>query len=251
MKSFKKHLFLFPYFIIMKTKRNFLIGSVILAVALMTLVLGMSMKTSASFFEKNIQVRKSADAESVAGCMRSCEDMLAGWLEMNPDSKNYTRQQEKIAAKAEQCLAMNELAGFPVAEQEILAICGQQSSCVEANDCVFRNDLSEEEIAALPACTSVPPCDDDPLVDPNIFGIDEDGNLCDAKKQCDGTRPECVEIPPDISIDDGVCTDISFINELNLSPCCTTETPRGIDCGADEEWVVGVAAFPVCFIPNS
>ncbi len=87
----------------------------------------------ASFgFEKNANHRKSADRESVAGCIQSCEDMLAGWLEMNPDSKNYTRQGEKIEAKAEQCLAMNELAGFPYSEDEILASCGLSAPhCVE------------------------------------------------------------------------------------------------------------------------
>jgi len=140
-------------------------------------------------FEKNIKHRGSADAESVLGCMASCEEMAAGWLEMNPDSKNYTRQQAKIEAKAEQCLAMNTLAGSPVAEEDILTSCGL------------------------------------------------------------GSR--CVEIPPDISIDFGACGDVSLIAEMNLPQCCTEETPRGIDCGADAEWVVGVAAFPVCFIPNS
>ena len=203
-------------------------------------------------FEKNVEHRKSADTESVLGCMESCEDMLAGWLEMNPDSKNYARQQEKIAAKAEQCLAMNELAGFPIAEQEILASCGQDShsSCVEPVDCVFRNDLSEEELAALPACTNIPPCDADPF-DQNIFGIDGQGNLCAPEKHCDGSTPECLEIPPEISIDEGACLEISAIDELGIPQCCTTETPRGIDCGVDQEWVVGITIFPVCYIQGS
>jgi len=222
----------------------------VLTSAFVLLVFGASVVANSFGFEKNVGHRKSADTESVLGCMVSCQEMLAGWLEMNPDSKNYARQQEKIAAKAEQCLAMNELAGFPVAEQEILDSCGQQSSCVEPVDCVFRNDLSEEEIAALPACINVPPCDADPF-DPNIFGIDGQGNLCDPEKQCDGSTPECHEIPPEISINEGACLDISAIDEIGIPQCCTTETPRGIDCGVDQEWVVGVAAFPVCYILGS
>lgn len=142
-------------------------------------------------FEKNADHRKSADSESVAGCVLSCEDMLAGLHEMNPDSKNYTRQQDKIAAKAEQCLAMNELADFPYNEEEILASCG---------------------LAA----------------------------------------PRCVEIPPDGSVHSGACKNISFIEEANLPQCCSLEGGiHGVDCGADAEWVVGVAAFPVCYVPNS
>ena len=140
-------------------------------------------------FEKNIEVRKGADADSVAGCMQSCENMLAGWLEMNPNSPNYTRQGEKIEAKAQQCLGMNELAGFPFSEEEILASCGLGPSCVEVD-------------------------------------------------------------PREISF--GACTDISSIEGLGLSQCCGIEGPQGgINCGAEEEWVVGVAAFPVCYIPGS
>jgi len=146
--------------------------------------------SGASFgFEKNTSERKSADVESVEGCMQSCEEMLAGWLEINPKSKNYARQREKIEAKAEQCLAMNTLAGFPFNEEDILHRCGLE--------------------------------------------------------------PQCKELPPDIPVDSGACTDISLIGEMNLPQCCTTETPRGIDCGIDAEWVVGVAAFPVCYISNS
>ncbi len=82
-------------------------------------------------FEKNADVRKGADQESVAGCMLSCQEMLEGWLVMNADSPNYTRQQEKIQAKAEQCLAMNELAGSPFTEEEILHRCGLEPKCAE------------------------------------------------------------------------------------------------------------------------
>jgi len=142
-------------------------------------------------FDNNIQHRKSADAESVAGCMQSCEDMVAGWLEMNPDSKNYIRQQEKIEAKSQQCLAMNELAGFPFSQEEILASCG---------------------LAA----------------------------------------PHCVEVSSE-QIHSGACGDISLIGELNLPQCCSLEgQPSGdLLCGTEGEWIVGVAAFPVCYIPGS
>lgn len=123
--------------------------------------------------------------------MRSCEDMLAGWLEMNPGSKNYTRQKEKIEAKAQQCLSMNELAGFPFSEEEILASCGL-------------------------------------------------------------SVPRCVELSPDTSLDSGACADISFIKEASLPPCCSVEGGiHVVDCGADAEWVVGIAAFPTCYIPGS
>lgn len=141
-------------------------------------------------FEKNASHRKSADAEGVAGCMQSCQDMRAGWLEMNPDSKNYTSQKEKIEAKAEQCLAMNTLAGSPVSEAEIFASCG---------------------------------------IEPQ----------------------RCVEVTTDISPISGACGDISWIKETGLPQCCVDRAPGGLDCGVDAEWVVGVAAFPSCYIPNS
>lgn len=142
-------------------------------------------------FEKNIDVRKSADAESVAGCMLSCQDMLAGWLEMNPNSPNHTRQGEKIKAKAQQCLAMNTLAGFPFTETEILASCG---------------------LAAL----------------------------------------HCVEVTAE-QIHLGTCGDLSLIGELNLPQCCSLEGGLSGDvlCGAEGEWVVGVAAVPTCYIKGS
>ena len=149
---------------------------------------GTSAAANSFGFEKNINHRKSADTESVLGCMASCHEMFAGWLEMNPDSPNYTRQGEKIEAKAQQCLSMNELAGFPFSEEEILANCG--------------------------------------------------------------IAPRCVEVTPE-QIHFGACTDTSLIGELNLPQCCTSEGPGGIDCGADAEWVVGVAAVPTCYIPGS
>lgn len=167
-------------------KKNFLPISILI----LGIMIAFGVAAQGFGFEKNIQHRQSADAESVAGCMQSCEDMLSGWLEMNPDSKNYTRQQEKIIAKAEQCLAMNELAGSPYSEEKILASCGLSA-------------------------------------------------------------PRCVEISPrDISL--GSCTDTSWIGETNLPQCCGIEGPQGgIDCGAEAEWVVGVAAFPTCYIPGS
>ena len=149
--------------------------------------------SAASFgFEKNASHRKSADAEGVAGCMQSCQDMLAGWQEMNPNSPNYIRQKEKIAAKAEQCLAMNELAGSPYSEEKILASCGLE-------------------------------------------------------------EPRCVEIPDGpLAPISGACTDTSAIKELGLPQCCSVEGGiHGEYCGADAEWVVGVAAYPVCYVLNS
>lgn len=172
-------------------KKNFL-PVTILVLGIMVafgVVLGQGVIAQGFGFEKNIDVRKSADAESVAGCMLSCQDMLAGWFEMNPDSPNYTRQGEKIEAKAQQCLAMNTLAGSPFSEEEILASCGL-------------------------------------------------------------TAPHCVEVSPE-EIHFGACADISLIGELNLPQCCTQEGPGGIDCGADAEWVVGVAAVPTCYISGS
>jgi len=138
-------------------------------------------------FEKNIEHRKSADTESVLGCMASCQEMFAGWSEMDLGSKNYARQQEKIAAKMRQCSAMNKMAGSPVNEEEIFLSCSS----------------------------------------------------------------ECHIITPEILIDDGVCSDISLIDKIGIPQCCTTEIQRRTDCGVDQEWVIGVAAFPVCYIPGS
>lgn len=166
-----------------------LISIVLIGAGLVYFAQNSSVSEASFGFEKNIDVRKSADAESVAGCMQSCEDMLAGWLQMNPNSPNYTRQKDKIEAKAEQCLGMNELAGLPFSEEEILASCGLES----------------------PRCVAV-----------------DEGTLLH-----------------------GVCTDPSAIEALGLPQCCTVTAPGGVNCGADAEWVVGVAAFPVCYIPGS
>ncbi|TSC77668.1 MAG: hypothetical protein G01um101424_291 [Parcubacteria group bacterium Gr01-1014_24] len=176
----------------MNMPKNFLPISIVVAGIILALgvLFGQGVLAQGFGFDKNIQHRKSADAESVAGCMLSCSDMLAGWLEMNPDSKNYIRQQEKIAAKSQQCLMMNELAGFPLSPEEILASCGIAPSCIK---------VSKEEVHS------------------------------------------------------GACGDISFIQETNLPQCCSLEGgPSGdLLCGAEGEWVVGVAAFPVCYIPGS
>ena len=67
---------------------------------------------------------------------------------------------------------------------------------------------------------------------------------------CGEEAPECVEVSPE-EIHFGACTDLSLISELNIPQCCTLEGPGGIDCGADQEWVVGIAAFPTCYISNS
>ena len=162
-------------------------------VAALVYIAQMSVAGASFGFEKNAQHRKSADAEGVAGCMLSCQDMLAGWLEMNPDSKNYTRQQEKIAAKSEQCLAMNEFAGSPFSEEEILISCGLTPS-----------------------------------------------------------EPSCKEVSAE-DIHSGSCADVSWIKEANLPQCCALEGGPSGDflCGAEGEWVVGVAAFPVCYVSNS
>ena len=171
-------------------KKNFLSFTILVLgiVLALEVVLGQGAVAQGFGFEKNIDARKSADAESVEGCMLSCSDMLAGWLEMNPDSKNYTRQQKKIEAKAQQCLGMNELAGSPFTEEEILSSCG--------------------------------------------------------------IAPRCVEVTPE-QVHSGACGSISLIGELNLPQCCTLEGPGGLDCGADAEWVVGIAASPTCYIPGS
>ena len=62
---------------------------------------------------------------------------------------------------------------------------------------------------------------------------------------------ECIEVDPrEISF--GACTDISLIDELNIPQCCGFEGPQGgIDCRADQGWVVGITAFPTCYISNS
>lgn len=167
-------------------KRNFLPISIVI----LGIMVAFGVAAQGFGFEKNIEHRKSADAESVTGCMLSCQDMLAGWLKMNPNSKNYTRQGEKIEAKAQQCLAMNTLADYPFGEEEILASCGLAPSCVA----VSAGDVHS-----------------------------------------------------------GACKDLSWVNETNLPQCCSLEgMPSGDQlCGADAEWVVGVAALPTCYIPSS
>ena len=69
---------------------------------------------------------------------------------------------------------------------------------------------------------------------------------------CGGEAPQCVEVTLE-KIHFGSCADISFIKEANLPQCCSLEgQPSGdLICGAGGEWVVGVAAFPTCYIPGS
>ena|SRR3989344_8041425 len=67
---------------------------------------------------------------------------------------------------------------------------------------------------------------------------------------CEEPVPQCVEVS-EREVSSGACADLSLIGELNIPQCCTLEGPGGIDCGAEQEWVVGVAAFPVCYIPGS
>ena len=67
---------------------------------------------------------------------------------------------------------------------------------------------------------------------------------------CGEEAPECVDVSSE-EIHFGACTNISLIGELNIPQCCALEGPGGIDCGADQEWVVGIAAFPTCYISNS
>ena len=69
---------------------------------------------------------------------------------------------------------------------------------------------------------------------------------------CEEPVPHCVEVTQE-EIHSGACTDLSFIQETNLPQCCSLEgQPSGdLICGADQEWVVGVAAFPTCYIPGS
>lgn len=209
-------------------------------------------------FKKNIEHRKSADTESVLGCMASCQEMLAGWSEMNPDSKNYVRQQEKIAAKAEQCLGMNELAGFPFSEEEILASCGQDQ-CLTDVDCDDGNSCTVNHCVLGPSRFG----QGNTCVTGNIVGfppgtpvecsINGATGVC-ADGQCTTVEPppSCIEVSQE-EVHSGACKDLSFIETENLPQCCSLEgQPSGdLLCGAQEEWVVGAAAFPVCYIPGS
>ncbi len=68
---------------------------------------------------------------------------------------------------------------------------------------------------------------------------------------CGEEVPQCVEVDPR-TLFQGACTDVSFIEEANLPQCCGFEGPQGgIDCGANQEWVVGITAFSTCYIPSS
>ncbi len=69
---------------------------------------------------------------------------------------------------------------------------------------------------------------------------------------CGEEEPRCVEVSQE-EIHSGACADLSFIQEANLPQCCFLEgQPSGdLLCGVEGEWVVGVAAFPVCYIPGS
>lgn len=117
------------------TPLSIIVTGMIIAIGILFVQGSSAFAVADSFgFEKNILHRKSADTESVLGCMTSCQEMFAGWQEMSSDSPNYTRQEEKIEAKAQQCLGMNDLAGSPFTEAEILESCGLEPAgpeCVE------------------------------------------------------------------------------------------------------------------------
>ncbi|MBU2503541.1 MAG: hypothetical protein KJ879_00605 [Nanoarchaeota archaeon] len=68
---------------------------------------------------------------------------------------------------------------------------------------------------------------------------------------CEEEAPQCVKVDPR-NLFQGACTDLSLISELHIPQCCGFEGPQGgINCGADQEWVVGISAFPTCYISNS
>ncbi|OGI61134.1 hypothetical protein A2645_01615 [Candidatus Nomurabacteria bacterium RIFCSPHIGHO2_01_FULL_39_9] len=102
---------------------------------------------SKGFFEKNIANRKSADLDSVLGCMDSCRGMLDGLNGMNPEreSRNYLKQVAKLKDKSEQCLAMNDLAGNPIPQNDILSACGQP---VESEQARLFVDFDETSISS-------------------------------------------------------------------------------------------------------
>ena len=238
----------------MKPLKILLTVGVLGIVVALGIVLGQGVAAKDFGFEKNIDARKSADADSVAGCMLSCQDMLAGWLEMNPNSPNYTRQQAKIAAKSEQCLAMNELAGFPVSAAEILRSCGLEPVCTTDADCDDGNACTVNHCVTggrfgEPTCitgniVTLPGEDPVQCLIGGAIGICTEG-VCQLP-------PECVEVTPE-QVHSGACGTLSFIEESNLPQCCSLEGgPSGdLQCGVEGEWVAGVAAFPVCYIPGS
>src|SRR3989338_7890643 len=69
---------------------------------------------------------------------------------------------------------------------------------------------------------------------------------------CGEEAPRCSVVSQE-EIHSGACTNLSFIQEANLPQCCSLEGQQSEDltCGADKEWVVGIAAFPTCYISNS
>ena len=69
---------------------------------------------------------------------------------------------------------------------------------------------------------------------------------------CGEEVSQCVAVSKE-EIHSGACADLSFIQKTNLPQCCSLEwQPSGdVICGADQEWVVGVAAFPTCYVPGS
>ena len=239
----------------MKPLKIILTAVVLGIVVALGIVLGQGVAAKDFGFEKNIDSRKGADAESVAGCMQSCEDMLAGWLEMNPNSPNYTRQAEKIQAKSEQCLAMNELAGSPFSEAEILASCGQDqcltdADCDDGNSCTVNNCIigpsrfGQGNTCVAGNVVGFPP---GTPVDCSLNGTT---GVC-ADGQC-VSSPSCTQVSQE-DVDSGACGPLSLISDLGLPQCCAVERgPSGdVPCGTESEWVVGVAAFPVCYIPGS
>ena len=238
----------------MKPLKIILTAVVLGIVVALGIVLGQGVAAKDFGFEKNIDSRKGADAESVAGCMQSCEDMLAGWLEMNPSSPNYTHQGEKIQAKAQQCLGMNELAGSPFSEAEILASCGQDQ-CLTNADCNDGNSCTTNTCVLGPSRFG----EGNTCVTGNVVGFPPgtpvecsiNGAIGICTEGVCQLPPECVEVTPE-QVHSGACGTLSLIGELKLPQCCALEGPGGRDyCGTDAEWVVGIAAVPTCYIPGS
>lgn len=63
-------------------------------------------------------------------------------------------------------------------------------------------------------------------------------------------EPDCIEIPAGVPISSGACKPVQWINQNNLKECCEAEAPGGINCGS-QEWIIGTAAQPLCYVPNS
>ncbi len=127
------------------------------------------------------------------------------------------------------------ITGTPVGDGTSCQIGGQLGVC-EGSTCVPSGETCEP-VPGIDECLNT-------AMETYEFCLNVGGDL-------EGCRERMKQVLEDCGIG-GACADLSSSPELqNLPQCCTEIAPNNVICGAFQEWVVGIAAVPTCYIQNS